>query len=75
MSIFMEIKEYLKKEKITQREFSKISKISRYSIHKYIRGEKPARRQAWKIFNATNGMVTFQDLGHKEPPKNPLKDI
>jgi hypothetical protein len=71
----MDLKEYLKKNKKTIRGFGKEFKISHYSMQKYIHGSKPAPRQAWKIFNATDGKVTFQDIGYDEPPKNPLKDI
>ena len=71
----MKIKEYLKKKKISQHTFSAKIKVSRYSLHKYIRGQIPARKQAWTIFNETDGEVTFEDMGFKSIPKNPLKDF
>jgi predicted transcriptional regulator len=71
----MKIEEYLKKNKKTIRGFAKEIKISRYSIAKYIDGARPSRTVAWKIFNATDGEITFQDLHFETIPKNPLKDI
>lgn len=71
----MNLSDYLKKNKLHIREFGRTYKISRDAIHSYLNGKRPARRQAWKIFQATNGEVTFQDLQYDKPPKRPLKDI
>ena len=57
------------------RGFGRHYKISHYSMIKYVRGEKPSVRLAWKIFMATQGEVSFQELGYEDIPKNPLKDI
>lgn len=71
----MNLKDYLKKHKLTHRGLAKKLRISPFSLLKYIYGQVPAKKQAWKIFNATDGEVTFHDLGYSEIPKNPLKDF
>jgi DNA transposition AAA+ family ATPase len=71
----MKIEEYIKKNKMTIRGFAKDIRISRYSVAKYIDGSKPSRTVAWKIFIATEGEVSFQDMNFEAIPKNPLKDI
>ena len=71
----MKLNEYLKKNKKTIRGFAKESRISHYAMLKYTHGKKPAPRQAWRIFNLTEGQVSFPELGYNAPPKNPLKDI
>jgi predicted transcriptional regulator len=70
----MKIKEYLKRKKIGQNEFAAKIKISRFSLHKYIHGSRPAKRQAWRIFNATDGEISFPDMGYSSPPKRPARD-
>ena len=72
---FMNLRSYLKSKRLTIRGFARDHKISHYSVQKYVQGTKPAPRQAWKIFNVTNGEVSFQDMGYSSPPKNSLKDI
>ena len=71
----MKLKEYLKKKKITQKAFAEKLNLHRFSILRYTWGEVPAPRVAWKIFNETDGQVSFEEMGYEAPPKNPLKDI
>ena len=70
----MDLKQFLKKHKLTKRAFARNVQISRYSIHKYVEGDKPARTQAWKIFNYTDGEIDFKDLGYSAPPSRPVKE-
>jgi plasmid maintenance system antidote protein VapI len=71
----MKIEEYLKKNNKTIRGFAREIKINRYSIAKYIDGARPSKTVAWKIFNATDGEVTFEDLQYDKPPKRPIRDV
>ena len=71
----MKLREYIKSVKKSIRSFGREYKISHYSMIKYVQGRKPAPRQAWKIFMATQGEVSFQELGYEDIPKNPLKDL
>lgn len=71
----MKIKDYLRKNKVSRRDFAKKIKISRYSLQRYIEGRQPAAKQAWKIYSESDGQIKFEDMQYEEPPKNPLKDI
>lgn len=59
----MKLKTYLKRKKISQRKFARISKISHTSICRYISGQRiPNAKNSKKIEKATKGEVLVKDL-------------
>lgn len=59
----MKLKTYLKRNKLTAKQFSKLTGISPPSIHNYIHGKKtPSLDSADRIVRASKGRVTLRDL-------------
>ena len=59
----MNLKTYLWKYKLTQAQFSERSGVKRTSIGSYVRNyRQPNASTAMKIFKATDGEVSFEEL-------------
>lgn len=59
----MKLKDYLFIHNISYREFEKITGILKSSLWNYVhQKQKPSLQNAQKIFKATHGAVTFEDL-------------
>lgn len=59
----MNLKTYLWKYKLTQAQFSEKSGVKRTSIGSYVRNyRQPNAATAMKIYKATNGEVSFEEL-------------
>ena len=59
----MKLEKYLKKQGISIREFSRMTKISASGICRYISGQRtPTLKTIKKISSATNGEVTTEDF-------------
>lgn len=58
----MNLKEYFEKEKMDPVVFAVRGGISVSSVYRYMRGERPHRKTAYKIQRMTKGMVSIEDL-------------
>jgi transcriptional regulator with XRE-family HTH domain len=59
----MKLKDYLKIHNLSFRDFEKISGINHQTLHHYVHKiHKPSLQNAQKIFKATKGAVTLEDL-------------
>lgn len=62
----MNIREYLRQNRMTVYEFSRKCLICPASVYKYLNGQTPQVRIAYKIERATKGEITLDDLLPKE---------
>jgi transcriptional regulator with XRE-family HTH domain len=59
----MKLKDYLFVHNLSYGEFAKITGILKSSLWNYVqKKQKPSLQNAQKIFKATHGTVTFDDL-------------
>lgn len=65
----MNLKEYLSKEKISYRTFSKVLKIDHHTVYNICKGKRPSKKHAYLIERLTKGEVKAQDLLNQEPWK------
>jgi len=59
----MKLKDWLDFKRISVAKFCKYNDISAESIYGYIKGNIPRANVAIKIFRATDGEVSYEDLG------------
>ena len=72
----MKLKEYLKLNRITNKDFSKVIGISPVSLSRYISGERlPEKKILNKIFKLTDGLVDANDFFLSSSPSRDLSEI
>jgi transcriptional regulator with XRE-family HTH domain len=73
----MKIEQYIKKYKLNKSKFARLCGLNVYTIYRFIKGNGiPSSSVALKIYYATNGEVTMEDLipTDKRKCKRPIQE-
>jgi transcriptional regulator with XRE-family HTH domain len=58
----MKLLTWMKRNKITQEQLAKKLGIKQQSVSRYVNGNPPKRKLAYKIVSITNGDISLKDL-------------
>ena len=61
----MKLSTWIKKQKITQNQLAKKLGVTQQAISRYVSGEPPIRKIAFKIIDIANGDISLKDLWPK----------
>lgn len=61
----MDLKKYLQAKNMTPREFAEIIDVSLASVYYYLNGRRPNTMTILRIIKATDGKVTYKDMGYE----------
>jgi predicted transcriptional regulator len=72
----MKLSDYLLKHRIAAIDFAVKNRIGLTSLYRYLKGQRPLKKIAFKLERITNGEVSAEELlaGKPTPPKKPKKE-